>query len=99
MTGGAGEGRYAASMSPQNSMFNHGGVPKHSDLELGSELVAGNGSTEAGDGECGRIALFEAAASELDGEWVPAPNHRSRRHVARLYQMPGSRALGSQAHS
>ena len=47
-------------------------VPKHSDLELGSELVAGKGSTEAGDGECGLIALFEAAASELDGEWVPA---------------------------
>jgi len=28
LTGGAGEGRYAASMSPRNSMFNHGGVPK-----------------------------------------------------------------------
>ena len=37
-------------------------VPKHSDLEPGSELVAGNGSTEAGDGEFGLIALFEAAA-------------------------------------
>ncbi len=28
MAGGAGEGRYAASMSPRNSMFNDGGVPK-----------------------------------------------------------------------
>ncbi len=28
MAGGVGEGRYAASMSPWNSMFNHGGVPK-----------------------------------------------------------------------